>query len=228
MVITFTCLQPSRPLSSINLRFAEIPAGPPGSGSDHCAGRYPAAMSKANIYLLIGAVGVMVAAIVTAIVLVWLDWPSNGDWAEAGVRGDFWGGHISPAASLVAALLFVIAILLQYQELKLQREELAATRQEMAAARKVHERQAEALNLQADMLKRQGTASERSAIVSNIIEMIRYRADLQINKFARHDVARNFLRSSEGYLRALLLSPLINNDDRTLLEKAARLSSSSG
>ena len=102
-------------------------------------------MSKATIFLLIGVVVVIVAAVV----LVWMDWPSNGDWPEAGVRGDFWGGHISPAASLVAALLFVIAILLQYQELKLQREELAATRKEMAAARKVHEQQAEALNLQA-------------------------------------------------------------------------------
>lgn len=181
-------------------------------------------MSKATIFLLIG-VGVVVVA---AVVLVWLDWPPNGDWAVAGVRGDFWGGHISPAASLVAALLFVIAILLQYQELKLQRHELAATRQEMAAAREVHEQQAEALNLQADMLKRQGAASERSAIVSSIIEMIRFRADLEMSKHRyapeKGVVAVKYIKSTEAYLRKLIDSPLIDDDERAGLTIAARIS----
>ncbi len=182
-------------------------------------------MSKTTIFLLIGAVGVLVAAIVIA----WVDWPSNGDWTEAGAQGDFWGGHFSPAASLAAALLFVIAILLQYKELKLQREELAATRQEMAAARKVHEQQAEALRLQADMLKRQGATSERSAIVSSIIEMIRFRANLEMMQYAKEGpklmVAKRYLDSSKGYLRQLLGSPLIDDDERAGLIIAARIPS---
>lgn len=182
-------------------------------------------MSKAIWLLLIGVTVVFAGTVV----FVWVDWPSNGNWAEAGVRGDFWGGHISPAASLVAALLFVIAILLQYQELKLQRQELAATRQEMAAARKVHERQAEALNLQADMLKRQAAASERSAIVSNIIEVIRFRADLEMRKYVGknppHVIAQQYLNSSTGYLRQLLASPLIDEDERVGLTITARIAS---
>lgn len=181
-------------------------------------------MSKAIWFLLIGVAVVFAAAVV----FVWVDWPSNGDWAEAGVRGDFWGGHISPAASLVAALLFVIAILLQYQELKLQRQELTATRQEMAAARKVHERQAEALNLQADLLKRQAAASERSAIISNIIEVIRFRADLEIRKHGTDTVmaglvAEEYKDSTDAYLRQLIESPLISQEERVRLRAAAAL-----
>lgn len=164
---------------------------------------------------------------VAAIVFAWVDWPSDGDWTKAGARGDFWGGHFSPAASLAAALLFVIAILLQYKELKLQREELAATRKEMAAARAVHERQSQALHFQCDLIERQAAASERSAIVSNIIEVIRFRADLEMRQFAteapKFDVAQSYLASSKPYLEFLLSRIKLDPDERRSLQAAAKI-----
>jgi len=114
-------------------------------------------------------------------------WVQGADWQERGQRGDQFGGHLSAAGSIAGAILLFVAILLQRdsireqakavnmqrEELELQREELAATRKEMEQARQVHEGQREAL-------VRQVMVASEAATISQIIEALKFRNDLDI------------------------------------------------
>ena len=50
--------------------------------------------------------------------LAYLDWnPSDNQWENPGVKGDYWGGHIGAVANLAAFIVLVAATLLQRKEL---------------------------------------------------------------------------------------------------------------
>ena len=59
--------------------------------------------------------------------------------------------------------------------------------------------------------------------------MIRFRADMDIKQYfhdeAKLDVAIKYMNSTEAYLRQLIDSPLINDDERAGLTTAAGLPS---
>lgn len=102
--------------------------------------------------------------------LLWHDRPATAaDWGLAAQRGDYWSGHLAAATSLISAVLFFVAIMLQKEELQSQREELALTREEMKQARAVSETQAQ-------QLKRQTEIAEHSALVNGILEVISLRS----------------------------------------------------
>lgn len=65
-------------------------------------------------FLFISAVLVILLGLGLTVV----DWmPTNDDWKNPGIRGDFWGGHIGAFANLAAFIVLVAATLLQRKEL---------------------------------------------------------------------------------------------------------------
>lgn len=95
-------------------------------------------------------------------VLVYRDWPTpSADWADAGTRGDFWGGHLGAAASLAGTFFFIATLLLQNQELQAQRRELRETRE-------IAEGQEKAL-------RRQNEIADKTAVVSRILTLAEVR-----------------------------------------------------
>lgn len=129
------------------------------------------------------ALTVAVASVGVAIA----DWFLADDWAQRAQRGDYFGGHFSVAGSIAGAILLCVAVLfqrdavrgqtaavaMQQEELQLQREELAATRTEMEAARRVSEGQR-------DLMPRQVMVASEAATISQIIEALRFRNELDI------------------------------------------------
>lgn len=79
---------------------------------------------------------------------------SHSDWNNPGIRGDFYGGHLSAASALAGTLLLFSAVLMQSKELKLQRIELSESR-------KVATEQARALEEQVEVLQKQNTIVRR-------------------------------------------------------------------
>lgn len=93
---------------------------------------------------------------------------SNDAWAERGVRGDFWGGHISGAASLASAAFFVAALLLQGKELALQREELEKMRTFSEAQLRLLEETSESAKKEAAFLRATRMAEYRHRLAARV------------------------------------------------------------
>lgn len=171
-------------------------------------------------------VGFAALIFIVSSVAWWLNRPGLVGMEAAGQSGDYWGGHFAGLGTIVAALLFVVAIFLQRDELKAQREELALTRAEMARARQVSTAQVEQLTEQTFIAK-------RSAIVNQVLEVLQYRSGLAreqrgidvfeaqgANRFNR--VAREMERI-DPYLESLLKDDALDGDEEANLRAAAAL-----
>ena len=103
-----------------------------------------------------------IASVVGGFALVYCDWPKDSEsLADAGPRGDFWGGHIGAAASLAGTFFFVATLLLQTQELQAQRQELRETR---AIAQG-----------QEDALRRQNEIADKTAVFQQTLKLAEFR-----------------------------------------------------
>lgn len=140
--------------------------------------------------------------------------------ANAGARGDFWGGHIGAGASLAGTFFFFSALMLQQEELRAQRQELKAAR--------------EIASRQEKTLRRQNEIAEKNATVSRLFtlrdERDRFYADLrECAKIRRdgtevRDVNARRYRSAyprfaavEWIMQDLLDRPFFDKDERSHL-----------
>jgi hypothetical protein len=141
----------------------------------------------------------------TFLLVMYLDRPSVDGWASAGQRGDFIGGHLSAAASLTAAGLFFVAILLQRDELREQRNELKLSR--------------EIANKQAKEMEQQTLIAERSVVITQILEIYQLivRAWIDSQRAGRQ-IPRTLDRARQ-YVDQLLESELLNDIERGELRK---------
>lgn len=116
---------------------------------------------------------IAVVVFIATIVFTVVNYVSTDDWTDRGTRGDFLGGHVAAGMTFVANLLLLVALLMQRQELKYQREELRATRDEMRQSREVSERQE-------THLRKQVQISEKTAIITRIVEFSQLRDQLRV------------------------------------------------
>ncbi len=83
----------------------------------------------------------------------WAQTSGHPDWANPGIRGDFFGGHFAATSGLAGVFLLLAAVLIQRNELSLQRFELIK-------AREISQQQAEALERQTKELELQNRLSQ--------------------------------------------------------------------
>ena len=156
--------------------------------------------------LVYSGLAIFAATILIAMV-IWMfaNYPSCGDWATAGQRGDYAGGHLSAAGSLVAAILLFLAIMLQREELQAQREELKLARS--ISVQQTREMQQQTL------------IAERALLINQVLQtyqlIVRSWIDTQR---VQADIPRTLLRARE-YVNELLQSDLLDETERTRLRK---------
>lgn len=136
----------------------------------------------------------------------------------AGQSGDYLAGWLASAVALASAVLFFGAILLQREELRLQREELRLSREVSKA--------------QVEELAAQTEIARHSALLSQILDVIRLRATLEIEGAiatgsksgtqAWAEVQRQRI-ATEPYLLHLLKSRNLTDAERDDLVLAANL-----
>lgn len=143
-----------------------------------------------NVFFYLGlGMGVAVAF---GVVSTFADAFQSSDWDERSAKGDFWGGHIGATMAVVSSLLFAITLLLQLHELRLQRYQLAVARDEAEQGRDIWRKQER-------HMQRQVSIADRSAVLSQVIELSRLRDEVQARRVqlirdsrmvARHGVLR--------------------------------------
>lgn len=143
----------------------------------------------------------------------------NGNWAELASRVTYWGDMVAAGGSIAGALVLIVAVLLQRDELALQREELRLTREEMRQARAVYETQER-------HMARQTELSERSAVLTHLMQIMEYRANQRINTLPAmrqvpglSELGDRILRGTRMYMDFLLSQKCITDEDRALFKK---------
>ena len=92
-------------------------------------------------------------------------------WENAGIRGDFWGGHAAAVSGLIGAVLMFGALVLQSHELGLQRKDLKVQQTEFKKARKEAEKQTKAMEGQLAHVKRQAETEKYDAMLRLLMDI---------------------------------------------------------
>ena len=136
-----------------------------------------------TVWIFIGLAVLFLAAGAYMAYRDWPGWSTSENWGDAGVRGDFWGGHLAAASGLAGTLILFAALLLQGNELRLQREELQESREIATQQAKALEKQTDELKAQNDNLKLQiGLTESRDEIqlilsIANEVQRLEHEFD---------------------------------------------------
>ncbi|MFH1749270.1 MAG: hypothetical protein ABIG44_19740 [Planctomycetota bacterium] len=158
--------------------------------------RSEAESSKWLVWACVVVALVVLAAAAGITVYDWYTTSKHSGWADPGIRGDFLGGHLGPAAAMAGTVLFFAALLLQGRELQLQRHELKQGREVAEAQAEALRAQARMLRDQNEQLRLQNQLSQRRDDVQFVIAL----AKLSTDAFAHKRDPRPAIRQAVGYV----------------------------
>ena len=161
--------------------------------------------------------------------MAYVDWdaepPASGErgaseWAQRAQRGDYWGGHISAAASSSTVLFLIAGILMQRREIKMMSESMEEQKDHLEGQAKHLEEAGKLQEQQVNEMRRLVKAMRMTSHTARILELTRQR-DLLIDR-RRHGLIDNGeaelrFRSIDAAIRGIVGERRFSASEREVL-----------